>query len=352
LDAWLALRFKTASIYFDILRECYESYVIYSFAFYLIHMVGRSLLASPVVQASEFNFEASTQACASILASKPQSHHFFPMCWLPNWPMGPQFVRKCKNGVLFYCLAKVLTATATFIMQIVGVYGNGKFSFDTGYIYCTIVNNFTQLWAMYCLVMFYRACKEELQPIRPLPKFLCIKAVVFFSFWQSVGISALAFFGYLNQSIAAWVGYSRDDVGVEELGVGLQDFLICIEMFIAAIAHVYAFSHEDFKLPNKPNLTFLAKVKAVFDVDDVRSDMYGHMKEVGSGVAKIPVKVGNTIVHLPAKVGTSIQKVRGRNGTQDAKHDDALLVDKGATGPKCDDALLVDKGAPGPNPHS
>lgn len=62
------------------------------------------------------------------------------------------------------------------------VYGDGVFRGDVAFPYLIAVNNLSQFIAMYCLVMFYKASVAELRPMRPLPKFLCIKAVVFFSF--------------------------------------------------------------------------------------------------------------------------------------------------------------------------
>ena len=38
--------------------------------------------------------------------------------------------------------------------------------------------------------MFYYVLKAPLQPYDPVPKFLCIKAVLFLSFWQ-VGLGGL-----------------------------------------------------------------------------------------------------------------------------------------------------------------
>ena len=33
------------------------------------------------------------------------------------------------------------------------------------------------------LILFYIATKEELDPYQPIPKFLAVKIVIFFSFW-------------------------------------------------------------------------------------------------------------------------------------------------------------------------
>ena len=81
-------------------------------------------------------------------------------------------------GVLQYVLTKNLTALVVFILEHFGIYGEGHFSGRKGYLYICIINNLSQMWALYCLVLFYNATKEELASWRPLSKFLCVKMVM------------------------------------------------------------------------------------------------------------------------------------------------------------------------------
>jgi len=53
----------------------------------------------------------------------------------------------------------------------------------------TIILNVSVSLAMYSLVLFYHLFYAELAPHNPLAKILCIKGVVFFSFWQVKSLS-------------------------------------------------------------------------------------------------------------------------------------------------------------------
>ena len=53
-----------------------------------------------------------------------------------------------------------------------------------GYLYITIVYNFSVSMALYALFLFYAATKDLLSSYEPMLKFLTVKSVIFLSFWQ------------------------------------------------------------------------------------------------------------------------------------------------------------------------
>lgn len=65
-----------------------------------------------------------------------------------------------------------------------GLYHDGDWSPDGGYIYITIVYNFSVSLALYGLFLFLGATREMLKPFDPVLKFFTVKSVIFLSFWQ------------------------------------------------------------------------------------------------------------------------------------------------------------------------
>uniref|UniRef100_A0A3Q2CN01 Transmembrane protein 184C n=2 Tax=Cyprinodon variegatus TaxID=28743 RepID=A0A3Q2CN01_CYPVA len=166
LDSWLALRYPSLAIYVDTCRECYEAYVIYNFLVFLLNFLSNQY-----------------PSLVLMLEVQQQQPHLPPLCCCPPWPMGEVLLFRCKLGVLQYTVVRPVTTVIALICQLFGVYDEANFSFRNAWSYLVIVNNISQLFAMYCLVLLYRALRDELTPIRPVGKFLCVKLVVFVSFW-------------------------------------------------------------------------------------------------------------------------------------------------------------------------
>ncbi len=336
IQSWLGLRFKDYSIYFETIRDMYEAYVLYSFLQFLIQVLGGEealilmlkdksptrgvhygglqlclkpwLMGQPVRKTFMNNEgEAVTAAntmSSAVTASETSVPGQHPMTQpLSNKPLKrvywtSPFFLYCKFGVFQYVLLKFVSTIAILLLEPHGLYKEGSFSYKGGYLYICILTNFSQTWALYCFFFFYFATKNELTPIRPVGKFLSVKLLVFFTWWQSLFISILyqmeliphyssteaklfgtgglgddeidlggmraepdwsvplsaedaaaldeyggkAFWAPSNDSgTAGIVEYSPEDVAK-----ALQDYLICIEMFLFAIVHIFVFPHSEY----------------------------------------------------------------------------------------------------------
>ena len=108
----------------------------------------------------------------------------------------------------------------------------GVFAWGNIWPYCMVINNFSQAWAIYVLMLFYLAMHTELQPLNPLRKFVTINLVVFFSFWQGLVITLLCSMEVLRPH-SSWRTYTDR----MDFSGGLQDTIICIEMCDPAVAY-------------------------------------------------------------------------------------------------------------------
>ncbi|KAK6322980.1 hypothetical protein J4Q44_G00053190 [Coregonus suidteri] len=267
LDSWIALRYPRIAIYVDTCRECYEAYVIYNFLIFLLNYLSNQY-----------------PSLVLMLEVQEQQRHLPPLCCCPPWAMGEVLLFRCKLGVLQYTVVRPVTTVIALVCQLCGVYDEGNFSNRNAWTYLVIVNNISQLFAMYCLVLLYKALKEELSQIRPVGKFLCVKMVVFVSFWQAVLIAILVKVGVISDK------HTWDWDSVEAVATGLQDFIICVEMFLAAIAHHYSFTYKPYILEAEEGSCF-DSFMAMWDVSDIRADISEQVQHVGRTVLGRPNKM-------------------------------------------------------------
>ncbi|XP_042507922.1 LOW QUALITY PROTEIN: protein LAZ1 homolog 2 [Macadamia integrifolia] len=223
------------SIACDILRNCYESFALYAFGRYLVACLGGEERVMELLECESRKqlSKPSVKEDKPLLEQAAHKRSFLNFFLQPS-ALGKDLYRTVKFGLVQYMILKTLCAFLAFLLELFGVYGDGEFMWYYGYPYIAAVLNFSQMWALYCLVQFYNVTHQRLQPIQPLAKFISFKAIVFATWWQGVGIAILCALGVLPND---W-----------KFRNGLQDFLICIEMAIAAVAHVFVFLAEPYRL--------------------------------------------------------------------------------------------------------
>jgi hypothetical protein len=110
------------------------------------------------------------------------------------------------------------------------MYNDGEYDWRRGYLYLSIVNNCSVTLSLYSLVLFYISTEERLKPFSPFYKFLTVKAVLFFSFWQ----------GCLFQLLFSL------QIVTKETADMTYNLLTCVEMVAIAFAQSKAFNWTQF----------------------------------------------------------------------------------------------------------
>ncbi|XP_042389096.1 protein LAZ1-like isoform X4 [Zingiber officinale] len=219
IESYVSLVNPSISVDCEILRDCYEAFAMYCFGRYLVACLGGE------ERTIEFlNRQGGVTSKTTLLQNafeKGVIKHPFPMNYfLKPWRLSEWFYQNIKIGIVQYMIIKTFTAILAVVLEAFGVYCEGEFKWKCGYTYMAVVLNFSQSWALYCLVLFYAATKDELAHIKPLAKFLMFKSIVFLTWWQGVAIALLYSWGLFKSPIAQSLQFKSS----------VQDFIICIEV--------------------------------------------------------------------------------------------------------------------------
>lgn len=228
LCSWLSLLLAQHTIYFNLVRDCYEAFVLYQFFSLLIHYFD-------TVSGAELGQQGDTMT-GDFLASYPRRYHPYPCCCLPLIEPGHQFLLTTKRCILQYVAVKPAVALVAIVLELVGLYGEGSMRLDRGYVWLTLVINISVALSLYYLVIFYDTIGEVIeQEYQPLYKLLTIKVLLFFMFWQTLVIDALYYFSV----VPTFLTVAQHDI--------LNNSLICVEMFLLSVTNLWIYHYADYR---------------------------------------------------------------------------------------------------------
>ncbi|KAI0699764.1 organic solute transporter subunit alpha/Transmembrane protein [Cerioporus squamosus] len=150
IASFISLFSLEAAFFIDAVRDIYEAFVIYCFFDLLIAYLGgeRSLLI--------------------LLHGRPPKYPVFPsnLVWREVDVSDPYTFLFLKRGVIQYVQVKPILALATVVLKAVGKYNEGDLRANSGYLYISIVYNFSICLALYCLAIFWMCVNDDLKPFR------------------------------------------------------------------------------------------------------------------------------------------------------------------------------------------
>jgi hypothetical protein len=280
VTSWLSLVFPNFEGYLSIIKDFYEAYVIYQFLGFCISVLG----------------SGDRDSVVDLLAK--HTDHLDPPMRLCGWCRGAypnSTPRELASAVLLQCqvfamqfvFLKPLTAVGLFVCNNtdictipvpeheIMIFGVPLHSLENPIVWLRIIQNVSVFMAFSGLIKFYHAVQDDLAWCSPFPKFLCIKGIVFMTFWQGLVISFLASTTNIEGGNPGGVGDSDDPAEQADLwGKQAQNFLICLEMLLFSIAHFFCFPTDEWEEGYRPVME--KKVKGLVDnmaIGDFMADL-------------------------------------------------------------------------------
>lgn len=234
---------------------------------------------------------------ALLLAAKPPVQ-WPPPLWCVRSLPGERFLQVCRLGVLQYCLVRPTLAVLTLLLFLQGRFSTSDLSPSSPHLQTLVLNNLSVTISLYFLYMFYTVLREDLEPFRPWSKFLCVKAIIFFSFWQGVAL-------FIAERMGLLTGIGLAPVP-EESAQALQDFLIAVEMFLIALVHPQVFPVEPFLAAASSSSSLPLQLRPLESMS-MESGVNGAV----AGTGKPLLKGLKDVVNIADVIGDTVETIQG-----------------------------------------
>jgi len=244
ITSWLSLVFPQFEGYLAVVKDFYEAYVIYQFLSFLIAVLGRGDREAVVDLLADHadHLEPPIRICGKCFPKKYES----------NREMANDVLLQCQSFAMQFVFCRPLTTIGIFVCNNVEYFGRGESATDyrSPQFWFTMVQNVSVFVAFSGLLKFYHAVQDDLAWCRPFPKFLCIKGIVFMTFWQGLVIAILA--KTSEKAPAPGMENESADDDPDIWAKQAQNFLICLEMLLFSIAHFYCFPTDEWDPAYRP----------------------------------------------------------------------------------------------------
>lgn len=230
VSSWLGLVFVRAQAYLSVFKDVYEAYAIYQFLAFLIAILGRGDREAVITLLAQHADNLKRPLRLKFWAKResyPSPRH-----------KAEAVLDQCQMFTMQFVLLRPIT---TIVMVISDSVHESRWDPKYPQFYTMMVVNISIFFAFTGLVRFYHVVKNDLNWCNPFSKFLCIKGVVFMTFWQGIVISFVAHAVYKRNDDV------NNDYDSTEWSKRAQSFLICLEMFLFAIVHCFVFPTEEWE---------------------------------------------------------------------------------------------------------
>ncbi len=242
ISTWLNLIQSPLKYGFEPIREIYEAFVLYTFFSLLTKYLG-----------GERNIIISTRG------RTPKDHIMWPLKYVLGKVdiSDPYTFLWIKRAILQYTWLKPILLILIAFMQVIGIYHDNQISLTSGYVWIQLAYNATVTISLYALALFWYCLKTDLHPYNPMMKFLSIKIIIFFSYWQTVVLAILVFLGWVGNGYSATL---------------IQNSLMNIELIGFAIFHYYGFSYKEYLIDDCARMPIFTALRDTVGLVDLIID--------------------------------------------------------------------------------